>query len=581
MKHLFTVALFVALVVLAPCNSFAQRVMRTHKVAGTVLNVYASGDFLNNVINADLASASPATEYNLVSTDTTYVFNGPITASTNLKIIGVVNPTTKRPPCIQPFPLADQSIPGNLFVLNGNGTVGTFKNIYLLGLSTTNQPAGTGTTSGSASGTGIQVSADSITIVADNCIFEQWLGFGIGTSGSWTNLFVTNSVFRNMAHPNQYYVGEAFRNEWSADGTPMDSIVMNNNTFLCLNGYASCPVTKQICTYFEFCHNDVIYTAKNPLFIFDATTAKINNNIFYGTYAIGVNFAENPWWDNLAVPDTTYSVIAFQPLLSVVATQFGAGESARAIEVKNNNCYWPSGITSFWTTLNSTYTWASGSAILTPTWMNDRTLAMFADKAGYPLLTASGNTFIDPGFGPTIGEVLAGGGSYGAGMVPWMTQIRQNASPSVAWGYQLTVVDSLNPNWIPQWPLPEKTALNYSATLVATEGLAVGDPNMKSTITGVATTSTLAPTKFALSAAYPNPFNPSTHIDYTLNKSGITSLKVYNVLGQVVKTLVNDEFQAANTYKLSVDMSSLTSGIYFCVLVQGNNRVTQKLVLLK
>ena len=76
-------------------------------------------------------------------------------------------------------------------------------------------------------------------------------------------------------------------------------MVIDYNTFFCLNGYASAPVTKQIVTYFEFIHNDVIYTAKNPLFIFDATSAKVDNNIFYRTYSIGVNFTENPWWDNL------------------------------------------------------------------------------------------------------------------------------------------------------------------------------------------------------------------------------------------------------------------------------------------
>jgi hypothetical protein len=89
------------------------------------------------------------------------------------------------------------------------------------------------------------------------------------------------------------------------------------------------------------------------------------------------------------------------------------------------------------------------------------------------------------------------------------------------------------------------------------------------------------PGQFCLKQNYPNPFNPTTNIQYTLNKSGITNLKVYNILGQHVMTVVNNEFQTANTYKTAIDMSRFTSGLYFCILQQGNNRSVQKMMLLK
>ncbi|MCX6120913.1 MAG: T9SS type A sorting domain-containing protein [Ignavibacteriales bacterium] len=84
-----------------------------------------------------------------------------------------------------------------------------------------------------------------------------------------------------------------------------------------------------------------------------------------------------------------------------------------------------------------------------------------------------------------------------------------------------------------------------------------------------------------MSQNYPNPFNPTTTIQYTIIKSGVTSLKVYNILGQHVMTVVNNVFQAANTYTQRIDMSNFTSGIYFCVLEQGGNRSAQKMMLLK
>ncbi len=89
------------------------------------------------------------------------------------------------------------------------------------------------------------------------------------------------------------------------------------------------------------------------------------------------------------------------------------------------------------------------------------------------------------------------------------------------------------------------------------------------------------PVAFGLQNNFPNPFNPSTDIKYTLNKAGVTSLKVYNVLGQVVNTVIDNMNQTAGTYKVTVDMSHATSGIYFYVLEQGQNRVAHKMVLLK
>jgi hypothetical protein len=60
----------------------------------------------------------------------------------------------------------------------------------------------------------------------------------------------------------------------------------------------------------------------------------------------------------------------------------------------------------------------------------------------------------------------------------------------------------------------------------------------------------------------------------------MTSVKVYNLIGQLVKTIVNN-MQDAGTYSVSVDMSNATTGVYFCVLEQGSNRAMQKMMLLK
>jgi hypothetical protein len=99
-------------------------------------------------------------------------------------------------------------------------------------------------------------------------------------------------------------------------------------------------------------------------------------------------------------------------------------------------------------------------------------------------------------------------------------------------------------------------------------------------VTGVPQTSTLQPTKFMLEQNFPNPFNPSTTINYALNQSGIVTLKVYNLLGQEVRTLVNG-FQNAGSYHTTFNAQGLSSGIYFYRLQSQNIIHTRKMILLQ
>ena len=85
---------------------------------------------------------------------------------------------------------------------------------------------------------------------------------------------------------------------------------------------------------------------------------------------------------------------------------------------------------------------------------------------------------------------------------------------------------------------------------------------------------------YTLSQNYPNPFNPTTDIRYSVGKSGYTTLKVYNMLGQEVATLVDGKVNVG-TYTVHFDASNLTSGVYVYELVSGNRRISQKMTVLK
>jgi hypothetical protein len=88
------------------------------------------------------------------------------------------------------------------------------------------------------------------------------------------------------------------------------------------------------------------------------------------------------------------------------------------------------------------------------------------------------------------------------------------------------------------------------------------------------------PQMFELTQNYPNPFNPATRIEYTIPGEGFVTLKVYNMLGQEVATLVNEKQKAAR-YEVSFDGKALASGVYFYKLIVGNFVSTKKMMLLK
>ena len=88
------------------------------------------------------------------------------------------------------------------------------------------------------------------------------------------------------------------------------------------------------------------------------------------------------------------------------------------------------------------------------------------------------------------------------------------------------------------------------------------------------------PEKYELSQNYPNPFNPSTKINYQIAQNNFISLKVYDVLGNEVTTLVNEN-KTAGYYEINFDASSLSSGVYLYKLQAGSFVETKKMILLK
>jgi len=117
-----------------------------------------------------------------------------------------------------------------------------------------------------------------------------------------------------------------------------------------------------------------------------------------------------------------------------------------------------------------------------------------------------------------------------------------------------------------------KTAEEYGSVLWSSQAVPV---------TGVESHSNGIPSAYQLAQNYPNPFNPVTTISYSLPHQQQVSLRVYNLMGKEVATLIEGETQTAGDYQLQFDGSNLTSGVYFYQLQTGSKVFTKKMTLLR
>ena len=88
------------------------------------------------------------------------------------------------------------------------------------------------------------------------------------------------------------------------------------------------------------------------------------------------------------------------------------------------------------------------------------------------------------------------------------------------------------------------------------------------------------PKEYMLYSNYPNPFNPTTNIKFDLPKDVLVSIKIFDILGREVRTLVND-YKTAGSYTISFNGADLSSGIYYYKIKAGDFEQVRKMMLLK
>jgi hypothetical protein len=117
----------------------------------------------------------------------------------------------------------------------------------------------------------------------------------------------------------------------------------------------------------------------------------------------------------------------------------------------------------------------------------------------------------------------------------------------------------------------------WNGTAVGTVGF---DTASNCMVTSIGNLQNELPKCYYLSQNYPNPFNPVTKISYEIPKSGLVTLKVYDILGKEIATLVN-EVKNPGSFVVDFNGSSLSSGIYFYRLESNGFVSTKKMMLIK
>ena len=575
MKKLYGSLFFTLLVLLSLSTS------TTFAAAPDTVRIWANPSTwpvgsLNDVINRDTVKGGfvkPNTVFLLQQTgtrDSVYYVTAPISVKGSVTIIGKINPKTGKPPVIAPYINTDNSSIGDYFEPQGNDTL-TLKGLYFIGT----RPDG-------ASNTGrfVNPTGDYNRFVFDHCILENITGPQQTPNlfDTWAHahcsFFVTNCEFRNNQDDAIGNPGFAWTEVSDATGIPLDTAYFRNNTFF-FNGGLVLGGGGYTGKLVDFQHNTIFMSTQQGVFeLYQLSNAVISNNIFYsvGSASQPISWGWNPgsWFTGAIVLDTLGAVLKGAP--------FNLTEAGRHVTITNNAYFWPTAIQNEWTK-NS----------LSPQQLVGARGTMLTDKTKWPNINVSNNSNVDPVFNATLVSQSI------ANMVKLIDTAYGGTASGTAGGYRPYVYRLPAPtdtikwtNVASNWASTQGYAVgenlrytNVSLTTAGTDGKALGDLNwFPEQLTGVSQSPNSVPLQFALNQNYPNPFNPSTNIEFSIRTTGFTTLKVFDLLGREVATLVS-ELKSPGTYTALFDASKLSSGIYFYTLKVGNFTATKKMLLVK
>ncbi|MCU0344833.1 MAG: T9SS type A sorting domain-containing protein [Ignavibacterium sp.] len=408
----------------------------------------------------------------------------------------------------------------------------------------------------------------------DNCIFSNINGQIIRCEGSTGTLKVTNCIFTNLGALSTSNFGAGKGIDLRA--VSVDSLILVNNTW---TNYQDRVVRH--------------YNFSNPL----AGTGNIKyTRIDHNTIYNGMGFH-----GLLSLGNVGDKVIITNNLFK---DAFAAGEDStdatRSAEWANTGEKYPNGknrMTWIFTAPNDSTEWTISNNFYA---VSDSGQAFFNEHTAEPILVGSPLSWhinsrlgadsvtaftqiSDPGLVNTQNLMM--------NLMRWYVSPtggnKTKNTPSTLWH---RATDDMDRRPIAFWINDLDAAYQTSSPAYTGSqgGFPAGDlnwfPSKKAEwliwITDVETEEGYIPQSFSLEQNYPNPFNPSTRITFNLTEEGLTNISVYNLLGQKVATVLNQEL-VAGRHTVDFSGANLSSGVYFYKLESGKNVATQKMMLLK
>jgi hypothetical protein len=426
----------------------------------------------------------------------------------------------------------------------------------------------------------IFAAGDSARVTLTENIFDG-AHVAIASKAYWQDFFIENNHARNLLGTYSWYIGHFLHVD---KGLAEDTIIIRNNTMFNCGGFT---LANNLENYLLFEHNTVVGNHVHPFVSSGdwngATNRDIKNNIIYATFNKGCKEVRDPVTDsityseNWTTSDGYYWAVTDVDTLDpfILDTLMHMVDTDRHISWENNAYFWPKPLTDLYT--------KHADSLIAPKWANEHTTKFFSDP-NYPKFNMSGNIEADPGFNADVMATMQDAADYIEGF-----QMNWEGSPQTSdfvHYYPTAAAHSLDTYaFYPPfsyWPLTEDLKYsNVAMQTAGTDGKPLGDLNWWPGLVGVERDDDLVPSKFELSQNYPNPFNPSTTISFSIPEASQVSLAIYNMLGQKVADIVNEQLTSGK-YQVKYDASNLASGLYFYTIKAGDSfSLTKKMMLLK